>query len=101
MNARKHRDSNSIFSITYSLTHGYYNSIFDRFRPSGVNNKITIYKLRLEVKDFRTYDQSEGTFKTIIPNELLEEEHSERIIKQVVDRLNLSKVYDHYSDEGR
>ena len=49
---------------------------------------------------FRDYDQSQGVFRTIIPNEVLEEEHPARIVDKVVELLDLEKLYAEYADEG-
>jgi transposase len=49
---------------------------------------------------FKEYNQRQGFFRTIIPHELLEQNHPARIIDIVVERLNLEKLYDEYSEEG-
>ena len=50
--------------------------------------------------NFRPYDQSQGAFRAIIPNDLLEPEHPARIIDRVVEMLDLSTIYAYYKDEG-
>jgi len=50
--------------------------------------------------NFRPYDQSQGAFRAIIPNELLEPEHPARIVDSVVELLDLSSIYGWYQDEG-
>lgn len=50
--------------------------------------------------NFRIYNQSQGIFRTIIPNDLLEEKHPARIIDKVIENLNLERIYAFYSDEG-
>ena len=50
--------------------------------------------------NFRPYDQSQGAFRAIIPNELLEPEHPARVVNNVVELLDLSSVYSWYQDEG-
>jgi len=50
--------------------------------------------------NFRPYDQSQGAFRAIIPNELLEPEHPARIVNKVVELLDLSSIYGWYQDEG-
>jgi transposase len=52
------------------------------------------------VDNFRPYDQSQGAFRAIIPNELLEPEHPARIVDKVVELLDLSSIYGWYQDEG-
>jgi transposase len=52
------------------------------------------------MENFRRYDQSQGAFRTIIPNELLEPEHPARIVDKVVELLDLSRIYAWYRDEG-
>jgi transposase len=50
--------------------------------------------------NFRSYDQSQGAFRAIIPNELLEPEHPARVVDKVVELLDLGKIYAWYRDEG-
>jgi transposase len=50
--------------------------------------------------NFRPYDQAQGVFRPIIPNELLEAEHPARVIDRVVELLDLTEVYESYADEG-
>jgi transposase len=50
--------------------------------------------------NFREYDQRQGVFRQLVPNELLEEDHPARIVDAVVERLELEKVYAVYRDEG-
>ncbi len=50
--------------------------------------------------NFRSYDQAQGVFRPIIPNELLEEEHPARVVDRVVELLDLTEVYESYADEG-
>ena len=49
---------------------------------------------------FRPYNQSQGIFKTLIPDTLLEAEHPARIINKVVELLDLSGLEDEYDEEG-
>lgn len=53
-----------------------------------------------EKKNFRDYDQWQGIFRTITPNELLEPEHPARVVDAVVERLDLTSLYERYSEEG-
>ena len=46
--------------------------------------------------NFRSYDQSQGAFRPIIPNELLEPDHPARIIDKVVEMLDLAEIYEFY-----
>jgi len=41
--------------------------------------------------NFKTYNQSQGMFITLIPDELLESDHPARIIDAIVEKLNLEK----------
>jgi transposase len=50
--------------------------------------------------NFRDYNQRQGVFRQLVPNELLEENHPARIVDAVVERLDLTKVYAVYKDEG-
>jgi len=50
---------------------------------------------------FREYNQSQGVFRQLIPNELLEDEHPARIIDTVVEQMNLEGIYMWYKDEGQ
>ena len=49
---------------------------------------------------FREYDQGQGVFRSIRPNELLEPDHPARVIDKVVEMLDLSEVYAGYAEEG-
>lgn len=49
---------------------------------------------------FRPYNQSQGVFKTLIPNELLEDEHPARIINRIAEMLDLTGLEDEYDEEG-
>jgi transposase len=49
---------------------------------------------------FRPYDQSQGVFRPIIPNELLEPDHPGRIVDKVVEMLDLQEIYGWYKEEG-
>ena len=49
---------------------------------------------------FRDYNQSQGVFRSIRPNELLEPDHPARVIDKVVEMLDLSEVYADYAEEG-
>ena len=50
---------------------------------------------------FKDYNQNQGVFRQLVPNELLEEDHPARIIDAVVERLNLERIYASYKDEGK
>ena len=50
--------------------------------------------------NFRSYDQAQGAFRAIIPNDLLEPEHPARIVDRVVERLDLGGIYGWYQEEG-
>jgi len=49
---------------------------------------------------FREYDQGQGVFRSIRPNELLEPDHPARVIDKVVEMLDLGEVYADYAEEG-
>ena len=50
---------------------------------------------------FREYDQGQGVFRSIRPNELLEPDHPARVIDKVVEMLDLKEVYADYAEEGQ
>mgnify|MGYP001180349447 CR=1 FL=1 len=52
------------------------------------------------MSNFRSYDQSQGAERRIIPNELLEPDHPARIVDRVVEVLKLQEIYECYSEEG-
>ena len=52
------------------------------------------------MSNFREYNQAQGIFRTIVPEELLELDHPARIIDKVVEMLDLSKLYAYYKEEG-
>lgn len=49
---------------------------------------------------FKEYNQVQGIFRTIIPEELLEEDHPARVVDVIVENLDLKKLYEEYSEEG-
>jgi transposase len=49
---------------------------------------------------FREYDQGQGVFRSIRPNELLEPDHPARVVDKVVEMLDLGEVYAEYAEEG-
>jgi len=49
---------------------------------------------------FREYDQGQGVFRSIRPNELLEPDHPARVIDKVVEMLDLGELYAEYAEEG-
>ncbi len=51
--------------------------------------------------NFKNYNQKQGMFMSLVPNELLEETHPAKIIDIVVEKLNLNKIYDYYTEVGR
>ncbi len=50
---------------------------------------------------FREYDQGQGVFRSIRPNELPEPDHPARVIDKVVEMLDLREVYADYAEEGQ
>jgi len=52
------------------------------------------------MNNFREYNQAQGIFRTIVPNDLLEPEHPARVIDRVVELLDLEVIYDEYKEEG-
>lgn len=50
--------------------------------------------------NFKEYNQKQGQFIILMPDELLEEHHPARIVDKVVEGLNLDSMIAYYSDEG-
>ena len=50
--------------------------------------------------NFRPYDQRQRFFVDVSKDSFLEEKHPARIIDLVVEGLDLSNLYEQYSDEG-
>jgi len=53
-----------------------------------------------ERSNFRAYDQNQDFFVTVSKKTFLEEQHPASIIDLVVERLDLTELYEQYSDEG-
>jgi transposase len=53
------------------------------------------------MSNFKEYNQKQGMFMPFIPDELLEETHSAKIINVIVEKLNLNLMIDYYSKEGQ
>jgi transposase len=49
---------------------------------------------------FKYYNQKQGIFKTIIPNDLLGADDPARIIDKIFSQLDLSRVYAYYKEVG-
>lgn len=54
----------------------------------------------MKTYNFREYNQNQGMFCTIIPADLIDEEHPAFIISKVIEKLDLRTIYDSYSNEG-
>lgn len=52
------------------------------------------------MNNFREYNQAQGVFRPIVPDDLLEPEHPARVIDRVVELLDLEIIYDEYKEEG-
>ncbi len=52
------------------------------------------------MSNFKAYNQEQGIFRPIIPDELLEPDHPARIVDKVVEYLNLDAIYNEYAEEG-
>ncbi len=52
------------------------------------------------MQKFKAYNQEQGIFRTIVPAELLENDHPARIVDIVIENLSLEKLYEEYSEEG-
>ena len=50
---------------------------------------------------FKEYDQGQGIFRAIQPNDLLEPDHPARVIDKVVELLDLDEIYADYAGEGK
>ena len=49
---------------------------------------------------FKEYNQKQGIFKVIVPDELLDSNDPARIIDKVFKKLDLSKIYEKYQEVG-
>lgn len=49
---------------------------------------------------FKEYNQNQGIFKVIIPNELLDKDDPARLIDKVIERLDLSGIESYYQEVG-
>lgn len=52
------------------------------------------------MSNFREYNQDQGVFRPIVPNDLLEPDHPARIVDKVVEYINLDAIYNDYKEEG-
>ncbi len=53
-----------------------------------------------EKRNFRDYDQSQIYYVAVQFREFLEPEHPARVIDAVIERIDLSEIYESYSEEG-
>ena len=53
-----------------------------------------------EKANFRDYDQSQIYYVAVRFNEFLEADHPARVVDAVVERMDLSRIYESYSEEG-
>lgn len=49
---------------------------------------------------FKEYNQTQGIFKTIVPDELLDKNDKARIVNKVIEKLDLQEIYSYYKEEG-
>jgi transposase len=66
-----------------------------RDRPHGIENPEETMPV------FKEYDQGQGIFRAIQPNELLEPDHPARIIDKVVELLDLEEIFAEYAGDGK
>ena len=50
--------------------------------------------------NFREYNQDQSLMGVIVPYDLLEEDHPARIFDRVIESMDLTTIYDYYSNEG-
>ena len=53
-----------------------------------------------EKDNFRNYDQSQIYYVAVRFKEFLEADHPARVVDAVVERMDLSRIYESYSEEG-
>ncbi len=51
--------------------------------------------------NFRDYNQTQTVLRQLVPTQLLEEDHPARVVKAVVEKLNLDSIYASYKEEGK
>jgi len=94
---RNEKIDRELFEITEEMREA-----MERVRLENISRTEDIVKpvIDSERNNFRAYDQSQDFFVTVSKKAFLEEKHPASIIDLVVERLDLSELYEEYSDEG-
>ena len=86
-----------LFEITDEMREAMEKARMENIRQSPPVDEPGIDEER---NNFRAYDQNQDFFITVSKNSFLEESHPAVIIDFVVERLDLTELYEQYCDEG-
>ena len=50
--------------------------------------------------NFKEYNQDQAMIGFIVPDQLLEDDHPAKLLNRIVEKLDLSAIYEYYSYEG-
>jgi len=99
--------SKSLFEITQDMPEEIKSARLGLFKESSVLNdelakkKESINSNATNKKyNFRDYNQEQSFFITVSRQKFLEENHPAIVIDTVVEKMDLTKLYEKYSDEG-
>jgi len=94
---RNEKSNRELFEITDEMREAMEKALVKDIRRTEAFVKPVIGSER---NNFRPYDQKQDFFVTVSKSSFLEENHPAAIIDFVVERLDLTELYEQYSDEG-
>ena len=86
-----------LFEITEEMREAMEQARMDNIRRTEAGVEPVIDGER---SNFRAYDQNQDFFVTVSKKTFLEEQHPASIIDLVVEKLDLTELYEQYSDDG-
>jgi len=97
-NAHLNANNREPFSITSGMPHAQEEAL--KKKTELVERLGVCPAPETEEYNFRAYDQSQILSVQIRLSTFLEEDHPARVVDRVVERLDLKRLYEGYSDEG-
>ena len=86
-----------LFEITEQMREAMEQARMDNIRRTEAGVEPVKYGER---NNFRAYDQNQDFFVTVSKETFLEEKHPASVVDLVIEKLDLTELYEQYSDEG-
>ena len=94
---RNEKIDRELFEITDEMREAMEQARMENIRRTDADVKPVIDDKR---NNFRPYDQNQDFFVTVSKKTFLDEKHPASIIDLIVEKLDLTELYEQYSDEG-